>query len=673
TAFSGATLRLKFSSMKDRKYNVVFVTQLVMGNEELAHDYICEIEDNRARLRLADSTFAYSHYPDLNYKIEVSATKFEFLDEKWLFGSDGYEEGLFLIRVTDASGSLTISGSIENDAQSTIEDYDTEKQRFKKKYQELLNGFELSLKSASASVRSELEKLNLIAYWYAHDALIHYASPHGLEQFGGAAWGTRDVLQGPFEFFMATHKFFQAKDVLLNVFRHQFLETGNWPQWFMFDRYSKIQTHEAHGDIIVWPMRALANYLLATGDYDLLDNKVCYTQNTNFEYTMSQHSIYEHLRLEIKHILDNLIPGTHLSVYGDGDWDDTLQPANAELRQSMTSGWTTALTFEAFFLLGEALREYDPDYSRFSLDKASKIKEDYEKYVIQDGIPAGFLDFSAGYPRPMIHPNDNVTKIKYRLLPLQRGIISELFEPSQAALAFKTIMDNLDHPDGVRLMNTTVPYQGGKNTYFKRAETAANFGREIGLQYVHAHIRFLEACWRIGEKERAWRGLFQINPINIQEAVANADYRQANTYFSSSDANFMNRYQAMAEFAKIHEGKIKVKGGWRIYSSGPGIYLNILLGRILGISASAGSLLIDPQLPEMLDGLELKYNLFGKKARLIYRIASQSAKKKQIRVNGKLIDCELTANKYRLGGCHIPLSDLNLHQETENLIEILCF
>ena len=31
------------------------------------------------------------------------------------------------------------------------------------------------------------------------------------------------------------------------------------------------------------------------------------------------------------------------------------------------------------------------------------------------------------------------------------------------------------------------------STNFKRAEQAANFGREIGLQYVHAHIRYTEA------------------------------------------------------------------------------------------------------------------------------------------------------------------------------------
>ena len=36
-------------------------------------------------------------------------------------------------------------------------------------------------------------------------------------------------------------------------------------------------------------------------------------------------------------------------------------------------------------------------------------------------------------------------------------------------------------------------YTGGTSRIFKRAESAANFGREVGLQYVHAHIRYIEA------------------------------------------------------------------------------------------------------------------------------------------------------------------------------------
>ena len=40
------------------------------------------------------------------------------------------------------------------------------------------------------------------APWLVHDAMIHLTAPHGLEQYSVAAWGTRDVCQGPLEFLL---------------------------------------------------------------------------------------------------------------------------------------------------------------------------------------------------------------------------------------------------------------------------------------------------------------------------------------------------------------------------------------------------------------------------------------------------------------------------------------
>ena len=30
--------------------------------------------------------------------------------------------------------------------------------------------------------------MNQLTRWYTHNMLVHYLSPHGLEQYGGAAW-----------------------------------------------------------------------------------------------------------------------------------------------------------------------------------------------------------------------------------------------------------------------------------------------------------------------------------------------------------------------------------------------------------------------------------------------------------------------------------------------------
>ena len=70
---------------------------------------------------------------------------------------------------------------------------------------------------------------------------------------------------------MATGKYEQVKEILKTVFAHQYKEDGNWPQWFMFDRYYRIQQEESHGDIIVWPLKVLGDYLRVTGDFSILD------------------------------------------------------------------------------------------------------------------------------------------------------------------------------------------------------------------------------------------------------------------------------------------------------------------------------------------------------------------------------------------------------------------
>ena len=108
----------------------------------------------------------------------------------------------------------------------------------------------------------------------------------------------------------------------------------------------------------------------------------------------------------------------------------------------------------------------------------------------------------------------------------------------------------------------------------------------------------------------AWHALMQITPVNLKNVVPNAAFRQSNLYYSSSDGNFINRYDYEENFQKLRTGSIEVKGGWRIYSSGPGIYLHRLICDILGIQIIDVSLFICPTLPASLDGVELDYSCF---------------------------------------------------------------
>ena len=50
---------------------------------------------------------------------------------------------------------------------------------------------------------------------------------------------------------------------------------GDWPQWFMFfERERGIRPADSHGDIVFWPLLALAQYLLASDDASILDEVV---------------------------------------------------------------------------------------------------------------------------------------------------------------------------------------------------------------------------------------------------------------------------------------------------------------------------------------------------------------------------------------------------------------
>jgi cellobiose phosphorylase len=126
-------------------------------------------------------------------------------------------------------------------------------------------------------------------------------------------------------------------------------------------------------------------------------------------------------------------------------------------------------------------------------------------------------------------------------------------------------------------MDRPVAYQGGPQTIFRRSESASFFGREIGLMYVHAHLRYAEVMALLGDRDALFAALDNVNPIAVGDSLPQARPRQRNAFFSSSDAAFPDRASASAEWGRVKAGTIGLEGGWRIYSSGPGIFTNLLV------------------------------------------------------------------------------------------------
>jgi len=653
-------IRLHVNAMSGKKYRFIVTNQMIMNGNEYEVPFGMKQDGQLVSFYVDESCFISNTYPDLCYHMYLEGAKMVVTDERKLInGAAPLSASLVVLDLEETNEfTLTMQGQI-NGGEFIQSDRKIEEEivKYRNFYQNVMNGFKLSLNKTTSS---ELEKLNTLAWWYTHNMLIHYLVPHGLEQYGGAAWGTRDVCQGPVEYFMATGKFEIVREILLTVFSHQYEDDGNWPQWFMFDKYFSIQAGESHGDIIVWPLKALSDYLLATKDFSILDEEISFTERSTFRLTTKKSSLLDHTKKEINYIKDNFLHDTNLSSYGDGDWDDTLQPANSQLKKFMVSSWTVALTFQTLNQFSFVLNKFNKVLSEEISELVKGIEADFKKYMLETDIIPGFIyleDPNLG--ELMIHPSDQKTGIQYRLLPMTRSMISELFTLEEANHHYEIIKEHLQHPDGVRLMNKPATYAGGVSKNFKRAEQASNFGREIGLQYVHAHIRFIEAMAKLGKENEVWQALSVINPINLKESVPNAEYRQSNTYFSSSDGKFNNRYEAQEQFASLKNGKVSVKGGWRIYSSGPGMYLNQLISNSLGIRRFDKNLVIDPVLPTELDGLNFEFAIDSYKVTFNYHLKDHDEMK--VLVNRKPVEYERMKNRYRDGGLLIQFNELAKH------------
>jgi cellobiose phosphorylase len=464
----------------------------------------------------------------------------------------------------------------------------------------------------------DIAAVDTILPWLAQNAMVHLTVPHGLEQSGGAAWGTRDVCQGPVELLLALEHDATVREILRIVFAQQQQTRGDWPQWFMLEPYAQIRDRHSHGDVIVWPLKALCDYVEATDDVGFLDEPVAWRREDDLAATAHRDSVSTHVAKLLATVRERFIPGTQLIRYGEGDWNDSLQPADPRMRDWMVSSWTVALLFQQLNRYAEVLARAGRGGEAAELGAlAAAMRADFNRHLVRDGTVAGYALFDGGLEEPelLLHPSDTRTGLRYSLLPMTRSIIGGLFTVEQARHHLRLIREHLLFPDGVRLMDRPVAYHGGPERVFRRAESAAFFGREIGLMYVHAHLRYGEAMAVMGEGEALWEALRVVNPVSVAEQVAGASPRQRNAYFSSSDAAFADRYRASAEWGRVRDGGVAFDGGWRIYSSGPGLYTNLLICHALGVRRRFGQRIVKPVLPRRLGRVTLERVIDGRKER----------------------------------------------------------
>jgi cellobiose phosphorylase len=612
-------------------------------------------------------------FPESQFRMIVNSNDADFKacgDEALYSDNTGHGDSFFVLCVKETSDfcmsfiaevcSAVKAFKIENADDQWLFDYHDARSA----WQDLC--LNLSLKGE----QEDISAIREILPWYGMNALTHFLTPYGLEQFSGAAWGTRDIAQGPFDLLLCMEKFAEARQVLRIIFSNQNAD-GSWPQWWMFDSYSNIRADSSHGDVFYWCIIALSNYIKITGDLKILDEVLPY-YHENVAGHAEKTTLGEHVDRLIKMIITSFIPGTALVPFGGGDWNDSLQPVSKELAQRMISSWTVEMNYQAFDQYRLVYKQTDAKRAEELKGICEKIKTDFNRHLVRDGVVAGYglLEEDRSISL-LLHPSDDLTGIRYSILPMNRGIISGIFTKEQARHHLDLIEQQLKGPDGARLMDRPLRYKGGVQTLFQRAESSTFFGREIGLMYVHEHIRYAESQARAGRADAFIKALRQAIPVDYRDIVPCGDIRQSNCYYSSSDVTFRNRYEADELYEEIKTGKITLKGGWRVYSSGPGIYIGLVVSRLLGLRLESGNVILDPVIPRSMDGLSASMDFMGHPLTLRYAVKENSFAPKTVSVNGKPVQFTYEYNKYREGGAVILLETfLALLDLKENIVKI---
>lgn len=620
----------------------------------------------------ADSMIA-AKFPSAQFRIAVNSnSKFKVAGDEALYSNNKSHGGKFLIFDVQKTSGFCMSFIGEVCAEVATEKIaNADKQWASDCLDAQLDWQHLSLNLALKGDQQDIASIREILPWFGMNAITHFLTPHGLEQFGGAAWGTRDVAQGPFDLLLTMEKYDAARQLLLTIFSNQ-NDDGGWPQWWMFDSYTTIRAGDSHGDVFYWVIIALSNYIKVTGDVKILDEILPYYHEKGIAFA-EKATLGKHLDRLIHMIVNSFIPGTALVPFGGGDWNDSLQPISKELAQRMISSWTVEMNFQAFT---QCQLVYEQVGNREKANELKgicvRIKSDFNKYLVKDAVVAGYgLVEEDRSISVLLHPSDSVTNIQYSILPMNRGIISGIFTKEQAQYHQDLIEKHLKGPDGARLMNRPLKYKGGIQTIFQRAESSTFFGREIGLMYIHEHIRYAEANAITGRADAFVKALRQANPVAYREIVACGDIRQSNCYYSSSDVTFKNRYDADERYDEIKTGKITLKGGWRVYSSGPGIYITLIISRLLGLRTESGNIILDPVLPYSLDGFSASVEFLGHSTTFRYTVKENNFSPKEISVNGEKIKFINEINSYRKGGAVIPAEQfLSMLNRKENIVEI---
>ena len=476
------------------------------------------------------------------------------------------------------------------------------------------------------TISSSEEKLDrMVNVWHQYQCMVTFNMSRSASYFEsgiGRGMGFRDSCQDLLGFVHLIPD--RARERILDIAATQFEDGSAYHQYQPLTKKGNADIGSGFNDDPLWLIAAAAAYIKETGDYSILDESTPYDSDPS-----KATDFMEHLRRSFNYTINHL--GPHgLPQIGRADWNDclNLNCFSEEPGESFqTFGPSEGPNAESVFIAGMFVK-YGKDYVKIcrhkglcdEADTAQKAIEQMEKTVMDAGWDGEW------YLRAYDHYKHKIGSKecedgKIFIEPQGFCVIAEIGKDEGLCLkAMQSVEKYLDTKYGIVLLQP--PYHRYHVELGEISSYPPGYKENAGI-FCHNNPWISIAETVIGRGNRAWQVYTRTCPAYIEDI---SEIHRTEPYVYSQ----MIAGKDAPNFGEAKNSWLTGTAAWT--------FLDVSQ-YILGIRPDYGGLIIDPCIPDTMDGFTAKRKFRGNTYHITVRNPAHVQKgETKLIVDGTAID-----------------------------------